>query len=124
MEIEQQDAQQPELQPKKRVVGRPFVGSGNPSGMTASRRHSRELLELFRVARGREPTAAEAMQIRAAGRLAAKLDPAQPRAVSNEDVARMTCRLNQTLRLLKLDKAPADALEPRPSALDRLKRGK
>jgi hypothetical protein len=76
--------------------------SGNPTGMSRARRHTNELTELFRTVRGCEPSVVEAIWLCTAGKLAAKLHPERRRAISDEDAARLTCRLNQTLSLLKL----------------------
>jgi hypothetical protein len=90
--------------------------SGNPSGMTRTRVRTAELFEAFRERHGREPTAGEAVQVRTAGKLAAKCE--RNRGGHDEDLARMVGHLNRTLRRLGLDMQPAPAKPPpmRPSA--------
>jgi hypothetical protein len=92
--------------------GRPFpVGtSGNPTGMTRTERRTAEFLTQFRERHGREPAAGEAVQIRLAGKLSAKLE--NPRARSGaEDFSPLVGHLCRTLRHLGL--APAKPPSPR-----------
>jgi len=92
--------------------------SGNPSGMTKARLRAAELFDEFRTVHSREPTASDAARLRAAGKLAAKLESTRG-AVLDEDASRMTRNLNWTLARLGLGTAPVRAPTAAPTASGR-----
>jgi hypothetical protein len=91
--------------------------SGNPSGVTVTMRRTAELRAMFVEMRGREPNAIEAITLREAGALAARIER---KTSTNDEIAKLGNVLRRTLRRVGLD-TPAPSPRPtRPSAFELL----
>jgi hypothetical protein len=96
--------QQPEQQQNERPRrGRPFVGSGNPSGRRRAQDHLVELSATFELVHHRPPNPLETVSLKACAKLAAAAT--SPR-VNCTDAVRASNTLVKTLRLLGLAGPP------------------
>jgi hypothetical protein len=107
------DQQQPQQQGTQRVVGRPFTGSGNPSGVT----RTQQLFEAFRGefvrVHAREPSAIEAASLRSVASLSARI---AGNKLDAEGLTRATNAMTRSMRLLGLKPSrPARPVRSAPS---------
>ena|SRR6266478_3394550 len=99
MEMEQTITQAPPQTWRQGLKGQ----SGNPTGLTKTRLRTAELWDEYVAHHGRQPSASDAGRLRACGKIIAKLERCNGRAISDEDVSRLTRNLNWTLRSLGLN---------------------
>jgi hypothetical protein len=102
--------QQPDQQQTQRIYGRPFKGSGNPTGQTARKRNAADLTAKFLHVHGRPPDAVETATIKNIAAMMARSNAT--RGVSAEDLVRLSNSIDRLVARLGLAPKPEKPKAP------------